>query len=435
MGFKELLAAAKKALADGDLVKAEELTKKAKAMKSLEELEEKSGSGEGELDALKSEVKSLRQLIAEAPSVSNTGVQVVEDEADKEKKLRPWKSLGEQLIAIKNAYQFPHNMDNRLKAEGQKAVLGAAEGQGSDGGFLVQTDFSSEIVKRAYELAVFAARARKIPIGANANGLKMNAIDETSRANGSRFGGIRGYWLAEAGTLTGSQPKLRQMEWSLKKLGLLMYATDELLQDSTALGAIMQEGASEEVAFLVDESIYNGSGAGKPQGIMSSAAKVAVSAESGQASTEILVENVFKMWSRMWSKSRMNAAWFVNQDIEPALFGMTFPVGTGGQPVYMPPGGINNSPYATLMGRPIIPTEFNETLGTEGDILFADLSQYLIVDKGGIQQASSIHVQFLTDQTAFRWIYRVDGQSLWSAPLTPFKGSNTLSPFVTLATR
>ena len=41
----------------------------------------------------------------------------------------------------------------------------------------------------------------------------------------------------------------------------------------------------------------------------------------------------------------------------------------------------------------------------------------------------------MTDESVFRLVYRCDGQPLWSAALTPFKGSNTLSPFVTLAER
>ena len=69
------------------------------------------------------------------------------------------------------------------------------------------------------------------------------------------------------------------------------------------------------------------------------------------------------------------------------------------------------------------------------DIVLADLSQYLLIDKGGISAASSIHVRFLYDENVFRFIYRVDGQPIWNAPITPYKGAGTLSPFVTLQAR
>ena len=92
-------------------------------------------------------------------------------------------------------------------------------------------------------------------------------------------------------------------------------------------------------------------------------------------------------------------------------------------------------PYNTLMGRPVIAIEQCPTLGTVGDIIAADLSQYLGITKGGLQSASSMHVRFLYDEMTFRFVLRVDGQPLWSSALTPFKGSDTQGPFVVLATR
>jgi hypothetical protein len=63
------------------------------------------------------------------------------------------------------------------------------------------------------------------------------------------------------------------------------------------------------------------------------------------------------------------------------------------------------------------------------------LSQYLLIDKGGVRGDSSTSVRFLYDERAFRWQMRVDGQPTWNSALTPLNGSNTLSPFVNLATR
>jgi len=134
--------------------------------------------------------------------------------------------------------------------------------------------------------------------------------------------------------------------------------------------------------------------------------------------------------------SRLNSVWLINQEIEPQLDTLAVPVGTGGFPVYMPPGGIADAPYGRLKGRPVIAIEQCQALGDAGDIILADFSQYMIADKGGVQSASSMHVLFTTDEMTFRFIYRVDGQPLWNSALTPYKGtSNTLSPFVTLGAR
>ena len=110
-------------------------------------------------------------------------------------------------------------------------------------------------------------------------------------------------------------------------------------------------------------------------------------------------------------------------------------VGTGGVPVYMPANGLSASPYNMLLNRPVIEVEYADTLGQEGDLSLVDFSQYVLADKGGVQAASSMHVAFLTDEMVFRITYRVDGEPIWHAPLTPYKGSNTLSPFITLAQR
>jgi HK97 family phage major capsid protein len=89
-----------------------------------------------------------------------------------------------------------------------------------------------------------------------------------------------------------------------------------------------------------------------------------------------------------------------------------------------------------LLGKPVFEIEQAAGVGTVGDVILADLNEYIVGDKGGVNAASSIHVQFVTDQTAFRWIYRCNGEPIWHSPLTPYKGtSDTLSPYVALATR
>lgn len=76
-----------------------------------------------------------------------------------------------------------------------------------------------------------------------------------------------------------------------------------------------------------------------------------------------------------------------------------------------------------------------EDVGAKGDILLADMSQYILTDKRSVDAQQSIHVRFIYDETAFRFIYRVDGQPAWGNTLTPYKGSTKRSPFVTLAAR
>ncbi len=336
-------------------------------------------------------------------------------------------TFGEQLLAAYRAAAPGGKIDERLTT---RAASGLNESTPSDGGFLVQQDFVKELLKRTYETGILASRAKKIPISTNANGMKINAVDEDSRANGSRWGGVQTYWEGEAEELTGSKPKFRQLELSLKKLTGLCYATDELLQDAAALEAVIRQAFAEEFGFKIDDAILDGSGEGEPLGILKSGAIVKVEKEKDQTDT-ITVENIIKMWNRLWARSRANAVWYINQELEPYLYTLKL----GDKPVYIPAGGLSEKPYGTLFGRPVIPLEQCNAAGDVGDIILADIGQYLLIDKGGVKAASSIHVRFLYDENVFRFIYRVDGKPIWNKPLSPYKGSASVSPFVTLGKR
>ena len=359
------------------------------------------------------------------------GVDVGIDNREKDR----FKSFGQQLMAVRNAaLKTSGGIDPRLF---KSAATGLGESIPSDGGFLVQQDFSSELLQQVFQTGILASRVRRIQVSGNANSIKINGVDETSRAS-TRWGGILGYWIDEAATKTPSKPKFRKIELNLNKLIGVCYATDELLQDASALEGIIRQGFVSEFGFLVDDAIINGTGAGQPLGILNSGCLVSVAKESGQVAATVVAENIVKMYSRMFASSRPNAVWLINQNIEPQLFTMSLSVGTGGVPIYMPAGGLSQAPYATLFGRPVIAIEQAATLGTQGDILFADLmGGYILAEKGGVQSDVSIHVEFLTDQSVYRFVLRLDGQPVRASALTPYKGgsSYTQSHFIALDTR
>jgi HK97 family phage major capsid protein len=357
---------------------------------------------------------------------------------------KPFGSFGEQLIAVARAANPMNRIDPRLIQAAAPNASGLNEASPSDGGFLVQKDFSELLLERTYQLGNVSQRVFRVPISANANGVKINAIDEDSRTDGTRWGGVLAYWQNEADTKVGSRPKFRQIEIQLNKLTGLCYATDELLQDAAALEAVITKTFPMEMNFRVEDAIFNGTGAGQPLGFMNSGAVIEVPKDAGDpAGVGVSTNDVLAMWGRMWGPSRQDACWFVNQDVERFLYPLTLGSGTATQMLYFPPGysgGMNNAPpnpgpWGRLIGRPVIPVEYCATCGTPGDIVLVDLSQYVMADKGAPMAASSIHVRFLNDETTFRFVYRVDGQPVWKKPLTPKNGTVTLSPFIRLAVR
>jgi HK97 family phage major capsid protein len=390
----------------------------------------------GDLSDVNPHERTLTQVRALDPRSKLNGYDAYLDLARKGFEFTPradshFKSLGEMLQSVFKHYASKGSEhDPRLV----RAPTGAGEVDPTGGGFLVQIDFAAAIFMLAHDLGRLIGQVNKIPISANSNGLKIPGVDETSRATGSRWGGVQSYWVGEGTTVTSTKPKFRVIEFDLKKMMSTMYTTDELLQDSTALTAIAGQAFAEEVMFMTEDAIYEGTGAGMPLGIMNSGALLTIAKQTGQAASTIVKENVDQMWARLWARSMLNAVWYVNQDVMPQLMQMNQAVGTGGQLVYLPPGGLSGTPYSTLYGREVVWNEYSAALGTSGDIMLADLSQYTLVDKNGVQAATSMHVAFLTDEMVFRITYRVDGKPMWTVPITPFRGL-TKSPFVVLGNR
>ncbi len=355
---------------------------------------------------------------------------------------RPFASFGQFLRAVQMAEIPGAIIDPRLTE--QAAGLGQQEDVPSLGGFLVQKDDLTDILSRAYETGQILSRVRRIPIGPNSNGLKIPYVDETSRATGSRWGGVRAYWMAEGIEKTLSKSKFGQLELNLNKVACLGYATDELLQDTTAMEALLMQAFANELTFVIENALIRGTGAGQPLGILNAPALISVAEESAQAAGTLRGDNILQMWARMDVRSRPNAVWFHSQDVEPDLWKLSAytqavqgaAAVTDSMPMIVPHTfGFNTSEFPLLMGRPLIPVEYCSTVGTQGDIILADMTQYIVIDKGGAVPASSMHVRFIQDEMAFRLVYRIDGQPWWPAPLTPFLGTNTTSPFVVCDTR
>lgn len=351
----------------------------------------------------------------------------------------PFTSFGEFLQCVRAAATQPSAIDPRLQ---KRVALGANELVGAEGGFLVGKDMSAQILQDINDVGVIAPRCQPVPISAASNGITINGVDETSRADGSRFGGVQAYWQAEAESTTATKPKFRKIDLKLNKLLAVYYATDEVIADAAALGSLASRAFAEEMAFKIDDAIIRGDGAGKPLGILLSGSLVSVAKESSQVADTIMYENVVKMLARMTPRSLRNAVWYINQEVNAQLPLMTVKVknvaGTenvGGSAVYIPPSGASGAPFGTLLGRPISVIEHAAALGDQGDIILGDFSQYLLATKGGLQQAESMHVQFLTGEMTYRFTYRCDGQPARKSALTPYKGSATLSPFVVLDAR
>ncbi len=369
--------------------------------------------------------------IEKARAAASPSIEVVKDNRED----RPWSKgalgLGEWALSCIRARRGQGTDPRLYKA----APTGMGEAIGADGGFAVPVEQANEIQEAMFNTGAILqlVDARDI------TGEKMvyNIIkNETSRANGSRYGGVTGYWIEEGVAPTASSIKLARLELTLHKLGAGGWMTDELVQDAAALGGELQTAFTDELIFMVEDAVWEGTGAGKPLGITNSPCWVAITIETGQtlANGPILVQNLSKMWARMPPRQKANAVWCVSSEMMVALDALALPVGTAAlEPRFVT---YDQNGIMRIKGRPVVEIEYASVLGTIGDIALCNFRQYRLIRKAaGVQQASSIHIHFFEGETAFRAFYRCDGQPVPRGTVAEFKGTNARTPFVGLGTR
>jgi len=302
-----------------------------------------------------------------------------------------------------------------------------AEDTGSTGGYLVPEQFQNELLRVQLEETVVRANgARVIPM--NSNILKMPAVNVASNANGSIFGGVTAYWTGEAETKTASQPAFKQVTLQANKLIGYVESSDELNNDSViSLGGLLQDLFTQTIAFEEDNAFLNGNGVGKPLGIINAPATVSVTRTTA---SKIGTVDLVNMLARFYRKGGQ-PVWIINQTALPEIYKLK---DENSNYILLPGSNssIANALPTSIYGIPVIVSEKLPALGTSGDILLADMRYYLVGDRQRITIEESMHVKFQTDEKAWRFVTRVDGQPWIDSAITPRNGGDTLSPFVKL---
>jgi HK97 family phage major capsid protein len=385
----------------------------------------------GKIDAASASIDREAALIAEESrlSVSNALGVVVTDNRELDPK-RGFASIGEFMQAVYLSQKPGKSMDERLFIGAAAPTSFGNESTGQDGGFLVPPDFSKEIFRLSLGEDSLMPLTDNVEITANSMAFPK---DETTPWGTN---GIRAYWQGEAAAANATKPVMGLATLRLKKLMALVPTTDELLDDASALTSYLPDKVATSIRWKTNESILFGAGNGIPIGCMNAGAVVTVAKETGQTTQTLVPQNLAKMIARLPPGSFGNAVWIINNDVLPALFTLSL----GNYPIYLPNGltvgGIQVSPYGTLLGRPVIVSQHANTFSSQGDVMLVDLSYYQTITKaGGLQTATSMHLYFDADLTAFRTTFRMDGQSKIASAIDPAKGSSKLSPFIQLAAR
>lgn len=424
-----------------DILKADDLTDEQRA--EVARLE-------GEYDTLGEQIKSAEKLAAEdkerrdraaarnrelsaagprrtAPHTPGGEPRIVKESSEDDPQ-RGFKSPREFITKVMDAGRGAR-VDDRLKP---LAAAGSDEQSGASdpyGGFLVPVGFTPDVLSIQAEMDPFAGRTQQIPMETAI--VKIPArVDKNHTSSVS--GGLTVSRREE--TVSGSASRQEYEQVTLQAFSLfgLAYATEELLTDSPAsFAALLANGFRDEfTARLIHERLF-GTGVGEFLGAKNSPCFISQTKEVGQTAATINYENVIKMRSRCWGYG--NAIWLANHDTMPHLMLLNQSVGTGGVPVWQP--SAREDAPDLLLGRPLVFTEFCATVGTVGDIVLFNGTQYLEGLYEPTQSAESVHVRFVNHERTFKFWLRNAGAPWWRSALTPKNSSTTLSPFVGLETR
>ena len=316
----------------------------------------------------------------------------------------------------------------------RRYAQGAGEDNASEGGLLVQEEFVTDLMPIILADGSIPGMCQQVKVGGNR--LILNRISNYTQTS-SFTGFATSYWVGEGTAPTASQPTFERISLELRKVAALVYATDELLEDAPQFQSALNANVGLELQMRLGEEILNGGGGAEPLGIVGNAPTIDQAAETGQAAQTFVVENAIKMRARHLGMGG-SPVWLYNKGLETQFPLMNAAVGVGGGLVFLPPGGVSAAPYASLFGYPMIPCQHCQARGTSGDIVLADMNAYALAMKAsGPQSAVSMHVAFTTFENAFRFSLRAQGHPRISTAVTPRHAvsGETLSPFVTLATR
>lgn len=341
---------------------------------------------------------------------------VTSDGGNKEPEI---KSFGDFLLSIRRN-------DHKRLASIYKSMKDMGESPGSAGGYLVPTEYGDQLIRVAAMENQVYSRVQRVPVSRESGtypALDQYYVPTAGSGNSAFAGGVTAAFTQSGTTFSETQPSFSTLNWRLNKIGGFTEVENELIEDSPfAIEALLRSLFQVAISAKNERNILRGSGVAEPVGILNSAAAVGV---SDNTTNKFKWEDVGVMYSRFKGVGG-TPVWIIHPSVWPEIMIMNNSTVTAWQ------SNLGGVPGNVLNGYPVITSEHMPQLGSNGSVLLADLSAYVMFEKPGLSIGYSEHVGFTKDVGTWVFKQRNDGKSwLQSAITLAGPGSTyTVSPFV-----
>lgn len=277
--------------------------------------------------------------------------------------------------------------DNKLLESKQKAadfikavyakdlakVKSLSEGTDADGGYMVPEYFMSEVIRLIPVYGVARKDARVITV----NGLTTHF--PTADA-------VTAYRVGEKAAITASKPTIGQVTLTVKKIGVMVPMTNELLADANVNTVdLIIRLVAEAFAKYEDEWAFLGKTAG--EGIFQDTNVALLTLDSGKNTyAEVDFDDLLSAMAKLDESALSGAKWYMSFSVFNALRKLKYASGTASYILQEPGAG----QPATIWN---IPVEFVKVLPKTSDsnqastkfIALANLQHMLIADRSSME--------------------------------------------------
>lgn len=313
----------------------------------------------------------------------------------------------------------------------------------SQGGFLVPESLRSQVLSYMTR-AVVRPEAMVLPMGSLR--LPIPTLDNPSQASGAQVLGGLSFSVVEEGTqIPPSNPAVGRTILEARKLAAYLQDTpNELVNDASgAFGDFLARVIAQGYAWYEDDLfIGNGTGVGQPQGLINAPCAVPISRTTAN---QVLFLDVVAMFKALHPAAKQagltsgvtNVTWLLSASAMDQLLELNYQVTVGAVTTPIPPSGWftmgdGDKIGPSMLGLPAAVTDHQPALGSVGDVILADLSNYLIGDRLEMTvERSARGSGFVKDTSNFRVRSRVDGR-YWIQSPTVTEAGQTVSPVVVL---